>query len=312
MEKNQQTTRILNNCDLMTSTTRKAEHFSELCRKCNISPEIGFIGGGNMAQALIAGFLNADIVRQKDLTVADPLDNIRRSLSELNIKAMSSSSRLIDQLSNGIVILAVKPSSVPDFYKCLNETKNSHAPPGLLVSICAGITLENMEFALLPRWKNLPVVRVMPNTPALVGCGASAFSAGTFASPDHVAVVRSLLETIGICEQVPESLMDAVTGLSGSGPAFVYTIIDALSDGGVKVGLPRDIATKLAVQTVLGSAEMIKKTGKHPAELKNMVCSPGGTTIAGIHVLEEGKIRSSLMSAVEAATKRSREMGVEK
>ncbi|MBA7660321.1 Pyrroline-5-carboxylate reductase [subsurface metagenome] len=175
-----------------------------------------------------------------------------------------------------------------------------------VVSIAAGITVHSLE-------KRLPedtrVVRVMPNTPVLVQAGAAALCKGTAASPDDLDMVRQILETVGKAVVVPESLMDAVTGLSGSGPAYVFTFIEGLIDAGVREGLPRTIAQELVVQTVLGAALMCQNTGKHPAELTTMVTSPGGTTVAGLHVLERAALRGMLLDAVRAATERSRELG---
>ena len=153
------------------------------------------------------------------------------------------------------------------------------------------------------------LVRVMPNTPCLVGASASGYSPGEAATPDDVALVDRLLNAVGRAFRLPENLLDAVTGLSGSGPAFVYVMIEALSDGGVRVGLPRDVATALAAQTVFGSAKMVLETGQHPGALKDMVTSPGGTTIDGLHELEKGRVRAALMNAVRAATNKSKELG---
>jgi pyrroline-5-carboxylate reductase len=153
------------------------------------------------------------------------------------------------------------------------------------------------------------VIRVMPNTPALLGASASAFALGKSARPEDAALAQKLLESVGLAVQLKESLLDAVTGLSGSGPAYIYLIIEALSDGGVAAGLPRDVATKLAAQTVLGSAKMVLETGMHPGALKDMVTSPGGTTIEGLHELEKGKLRGTLISAVRAATEKSKKLG---
>jgi pyrroline-5-carboxylate reductase len=176
----------------------------------------------------------------------------------------------------------------------------------LLVSIAAGVTLAKME-ANLPA--GIRIIRVMPNTPALVGASASAFALGKTATPDDGQIVSTLFSAVGVAFQVKESLLDAVTGLSGSGPAYVYMIIEALSDGGVAAGLPRDIATKLAAQTVLGGAKMVLETGLHPGTLKDMVTSPGGTTIEGIHELEKGSLRAALINAVRAATEKSKRLG---
>jgi pyrroline-5-carboxylate reductase len=188
----------------------------------------------------------------------------------------------------------------------LSDLRSAVTPQKLIVSIAAGITLTSLSDGLSSTTR---LIRVMPNTPCLVGSGASAFTRGGAASEQDGELVNSLLSTVGLAFEVPEKLLDAVTGLSGSGPAYVYQIIEALSDGGVRVGLPRDVATKLAAQTVMGAAQMVLSTGQHPAALKDAVTSPGGTTIAGLHSLEQGGLRGILMDAVQAATERSRELG---
>src|SRR5262249_20848901 len=173
------------------------------------------------------------------------------------------------------------------------------------VSIAAGVTLQHLAEA----FGTQRIIRVMPNTPSLVGASAAGFAPAQGATPEDIAEVDRLFNAVGKAYRLPEHLLDAVTGLSGSGPAFVYVIIEALSDGGVRVGLPRDVATGLAAQTVLGAARMVVETGLHTGQLKDMVTSPGGTTIAGLHALERGGLRGALMDAVEAATKRSAELG---
>jgi pyrroline-5-carboxylate reductase len=175
----------------------------------------------------------------------------------------------------------------------------------LVVSGAAGISVASLAAGLGPEAR---VVRVMPNTPALVGEGAAAYCLGPGVSPEDEALVLRLLESVGIARRVPEGLMDAATGLCGSGPAFVYAMIEALSDGGVRVGLPRDLATAMAAQTVLGAARMVLETGLHPGVLKDQVTSPGGTTIAGLHALERGALRATLIDAVQAAALRSAEL----
>ena len=176
----------------------------------------------------------------------------------------------------------------------------------LLISIAAGVTLARME-AALPAGAR--VIRVMPNTPALVGASASAFACGKSATPEDGQLAQKLFSSVGVALQVKETLLDAVTGLSGSGPAYVFLMIEALSDGGVAAGLPRDIATKLAAQTLLGSAKLLLETGQHPAALKDMVTSPGGTTIEGLHELEKAGVRGALINAVRAATDKSKKLG---
>jgi len=205
--------------------------------------------------------------------------------------------------SASTLIIAVKPDQVPALLKEIDPIiTDDH----LLISIAAGVTLGRME-SELP--EGTRTVRVMPNTPALVGASASAFALGKSARPEDGQLVSKLFSTVGVAYQVKESLLDAVTGLSGSGPAYVYMIIEALSDGAVAAGLPRDIATKLAAQTVFGAAKMVLETNTHPGALKDMVTSPGGTTIEGIHELERGGVRAALMNAVRAATERSKKLG---
>jgi len=188
----------------------------------------------------------------------------------------------------------------------LQEVRKHFGERHLLISIAAGVPLAKLEDAL-PGGARL--VRVMPNTPALVGASASAFALGKSALPEDGALAQRLFSSVGVAYQVKESLLDAVTGLSGSGPAYVFLMIEALSDGGVAAGLPRDIATTLAAQTVFGSAKMVLETGLHPGALKDMVTSPGGTTIEGLHELESGNVRGALISAVRAASEKSKRLG---
>ena len=179
-------------------------------------------------------------------------------------------------------------------------------PEQTLVSIAAGVTTQQLESYFET---DVPCVRVMPNTPALIGQAAAAIALGAHADAEHAKLAHRIFDVMGLAIDVPEKLLDAVTGLSGSGPAYVYVFIEALSDAGVKMGLPRDVATQLAAQTVAGAAQMVLQTGKHPGVLKDMVTSPGGTTIAGLHALEDGAFRGVVIDAVEAATERSRELG---
>jgi pyrroline-5-carboxylate reductase len=235
------------------------------------------------------------------LLASDPVPEARAGFqAETGIPAMADNRRVV--ASGDVLVLAVKPQSMPNL---LNEIRTSLQPRHLLVSIAAGITLRQLEEGLGAGHR---LVRVMPNTPCLVGASASGYSPAQSATAEDVALVDRLLNAVGRAFRVPENLLDVVTGLSGSGPAFVYVFIEALSDGGVRMGLPRDIATTLAAQTVLGSARMVLESGKHPGALKDMVASPGGTTIAGLHALERGGLRAAVMDAVEAATRRATEL----
>jgi pyrroline-5-carboxylate reductase len=201
------------------------------------------------------------------------------------------------------LILATKPDQVA---AALAEIAGAIGPSHLLISIAAGVPLAKLESALPPGTR---VIRVMPNTPALVGAGAAGFALGKNATAADGELAQKLLSAVGLAVPVKESLLDAVTGLSGSGPAYVYQFIEALSDGGVAAGLPRDVATRLAAQTVLGSAKMVLETRQHPGVLKDQVTSPGGTTIEGVHELEKGAFRATVINAVRAATEKSKKLG---
>ncbi len=263
---------------------------------------IGFLGAGKMATALARGFIHAQLVGPKDMVAADPVVAAQKHFAdEIGAATMASNAAVVK--AAGVLILAVKPDQCPGVLAGLrNKFTNNH----LLISIAAGVTLAKLEGALPAGAR---VIRVMPNTPALVGAGAAAFALGRSATPADGELTQKLLSAVGIAFQVKESLLDAVTGLSGSGPAYVYQFIEALSDGGVAAGLPRDIATNLAAQTVLGAAKMVLETGQHPGALKDQVTSPGGTTIEGLHELEKGRLRAIVMSAVRAATEKSKKLG---
>jgi pyrroline-5-carboxylate reductase len=267
-------------------------------------PLLGFLGSGKMATALARGWLAANLATPERLLASDPLPQARDSfIAETGVRAMADNRRVV--AASDVLILAVKPQSMPAL---LSEIRGSLHPRHLVVSIAAGITLRQLADGLGPERR---LIRVMPNTPCLVDASASAYAPADTASAEDVAMVDRLLNAVGRAFRVPETLLDVVTGLSGSGPAFVYVVIEALSDGGVRMGLPRDIATALAAQTVLGSAKMVLDMGLHPGALKDMVASPGGTTIAGLHALERGGLRAALMDAVEAATRRATELAGE-
>jgi pyrroline-5-carboxylate reductase len=263
---------------------------------------VGFLGAGQMATALAKGLLAANRVQADQLIACDVLPAAVSRFHELTGgRAANSVSEVLG--SADVVFLAVKPQHMAEL---LAEAARSAQEKHLFISIAAGVPLAALEAGLGPKSR---VVRVMPNSPCLVGRGASAFSLGMRATPADGKLVEQLLSTVGIALTVSEPLLNAVTGLSGSGPAYVYLMIEALSDGGVRMGLPRDVASQLAAQTVLGAAEMVLKTGQHPGALKDAVASPGGTTIAGLHALEQHGVRGALMDAVQAATERSRELG---
>ncbi|MGE3822487.1 MAG: pyrroline-5-carboxylate reductase [Isosphaeraceae bacterium] len=264
----------------------------------------GFIGAGKMATALIQGMIQAGTARPEAIAASDPLSTALEGLAQSSGVTTCASNRAVVARSD-VLVLAVKPQSMA---AVLDELRSLLTAEHLVVSVAAGVSLAALQSGLGPDRR---VVRVMPNTPALLGEGASAYSLGASALPGDEEVVRTCLTSVGKAFRVPETQLDAVTGLSGSGPAFVYTIIEALSDGGVRVGLPRDVATALAAQTVLGAAKMVLETGLHTGPLKDQVTSPGGTTIAGIHALERGGLRAALMDAVEAATQRSAELAAQ-
>ena len=254
-----------------------------------------------MATALAKGFIAAGTITPSAMIASDVYAAAgERFLAQTGARFVDSNREVAAHAN--VLFLAVKPQQMSQVLADLREAVRSHH---LIVSIAAGVSLKTMTTNLS---EGTRLIRVMPNTPCLIGSGASAFSRGVHATADDAALVQSLLSNVGLAVEVPEKLLDAVTGLSGSGPAYVYQMIEAMSDGGVRMGLPRDIATKLAAQTVLGAAQMVITTGQHPGSLKDAVTSPGGTTIAGLHALERGGLRGILMNAVEAATERARQL----
>lgn len=255
-----------------------------------------------MARALARGWVRAELVPAARILAADPLPAASTGFSGEVPSAVSAADNLELVRRSDVVILAVKPQAMP---AVLAEIRGATTPDKLFVSIAAGIPLERLTTGL----GTTRVVRVMPNTPCLVGCGAAGYALAAGATEIDAALVGQLFGAVGLAIRVDEQLLDAVTGLSGSGPAFVYTMIEALSDGGVQMGLPREAALALAAQTVRGAAEMVLSTTEHPAMLRDRVTSPGGTTIAGLEALERHGVRASLMAAVRAATERSRELG---
>lgn len=263
---------------------------------------IGFIGAGKMATALAKGFVTAGCCTVESIVASDVISAAREHFTaETRAPAVLNNQDVVSR--SEILVLAVKPQNMAGV---LTELKPLLQPHHLVISIAAGITLGTLEAGL---GAGRRAIRVMPNTPCLVNSSASGYALGSAATADDQQTVERLLGAVGIAVKVPEHLLNAVTGLSGSGPAFVYVMIEALSDGGVRMGLPRDVSTKLAAQTLLGAAKMVIETAQHPGELKDAVTSPGGTTIAGLHALERGGLRASLMNAVEAATLRAIDLG---
>lgn len=267
------------------------------------SYKYGFIGAGRMATALAGGVIEAKLAAGDQIAASDPDQQVRNRFAEQVKGAELGADNAAVAAESETLILAVKPQVMAAALASLGEV-DGEGP--LVVSVAAGVPIARLEAGL---GNGARVVRVMPNTPALVGRGASAFAGGTHAADADLRTVEQLLSAVGEAFAVPEKLLDAVTGLSGSGPAFVYTMIEALSDGGVLAGLPRDTAHRLAAQTVAGAAEMVLATGQHPAELREAVTSPGGTTIAGLEALETHGVRAALIAAVKAAANRSRELG---
>lgn len=264
--------------------------------------KLGFLGAGKMATALARGFVEAGLAKPDELLASDPLPAAGEAFSSATGgKATRDNGAVLEHAKT--VFLAVKPQHLP---AVLTVGAAGLTSDHLLISIAAGVRLARIAELVgeAPR-----LVRVMPNTPCLIGQSASGYCLGPNATADDAQLVEKLLAAVGRCWAVDESLLDAVTGLSGSGPAFVYVMIEALSDGGVRMGLPRDLATALAAQTVTGAAAMVLESGDHPAVLKDRVTSPGGTTIAGLQALEAGGARAAMIAAVEAATRRSQELG---
>jgi pyrroline-5-carboxylate reductase len=263
--------------------------------------ELGIIGGGVMGEAILSRLLNQGIYPADAVAVSDRQSE-RCSYLRANygVHTFQENSEIAN---SRILLLAVKPQSAQQVFRELSD-RQTQVTAELVISIMAGISLEQLA-QFLP---HQAIARVMPNTPARVGAGVSAIATNSLVTAEQKAQVKRIFGCVGAVVEVPELLLDAVTGLSGSGPAYVALMIEALADGGVRMGLTRDIAQQLAVQTVLGTAQLIKETGMHPAQLKDQTASAGGTTIAGLAILEKYALRSALIEAVTAATQRSREL----
>jgi pyrroline-5-carboxylate reductase len=266
------------------------------------SHTVGFIGAGNMAEAMVGGLVRGKHVQPNRITASDPRkERLEELHASLGIEVTQNNRDIATRCT--LIVLSVKPQIMD---KILREVGDQMKPGTLVVSIAAGVDTETIEESLP---EGVRVVRAMPNTPAMVGAGATAISAGKHATPEDMATAKALFDAVGITVELDETHLDAVTGLSGSGPAYIFLILEALADAGVKVGLSRRNAQRLAAQTVMGSAKMLLETDEHPGKLKDMVTSPGGTAIAGLHTLEQGGLRTTLINAVETATKRAQELG---
>jgi pyrroline-5-carboxylate reductase len=267
-----------------------------------IEKKIGFLGAGNMAEALLRGLLRGHAKPEGILASGPRQDRMDELRQKYGIATTTDNLELV--AGSDIVVLAVKPQIMR---KVLDEIAEKIRPDALVISIAAGIPIAAIEQRLKP---GMRVVRTMPNTPALVDAGATAIAGGGHATKDDLAIAKKIFDAVGVTVVLDEYQLDAVTGLSGSGPAYIFLILEALSDAGVKVGLSRRTSQLLAAQTVLGSAKLLLETNEHPGRLKDMVTSPGGTAITGLHTLEHGGVRTTLIDAVEAATKRSHELGL--
>jgi len=261
---------------------------------------IGLIGVGKMGEALLAGLLQSGIDKDS-IRVSDVSEARRRIVNErLEVECYGDNAKVVE--ASDIIILAVPPQAAPD---TLRSIRNQLTPHHLVISVAAGVTTRCLFEGVGKRFK---LIRVMPNNPCLVGEGMIVLSPTELITDEDLEEARKLFKTLGRVAVTSEDQLDAITGLSGSGPAYIYLLIDALADGGVKMGLPKGLSLTLAAQTVLGAARMVLETGKHPAELKDMVATPGGTTVAGLYVLEAAGVRAAFIKAVEQATKTARDL----
>lgn len=265
--------------------------------------KLGVIGCGKMGTALVQGAIRAGLVAADDVIGYSPTEKSRAAFAGTTGARIAGSAAEVVAAS-GVLLLATKPH---DIVRVLESAgKDAAGDARLVISVAAGVTLAALEAAAPGSFR---VVRSMPNTPSVVGQGAAAFCLGSRATEVDAALARSFFGSVGLAMEVPERLMDAVVGVSGSGPAYVYLIIEAMADGGVKAGIPRADAIRLAAQTVAGAAAMVLESGEHPAVLKDKVTSPGGTTIAALATLERHGVRSAMIEAVDAAVRRSAELG---
>jgi len=263
--------------------------------------QLGIIGVGKIGSALLKRFISSNTIKESDVTIFD-IDESRLNERSIEFNVDKADDNISLAKSSKYILIAVLPQIIDAI---LQEIGSFITEKQTLISIVAGVSLNHIR-----KFTNKPVglIRIMTNTPALIGAGATAISHNKNVSEEELIYVKNLFKAVGMVEELEERHLDAVTGLSGSGPAYIFIIIEALADGGVKMGLPRDVSQKLAAQTVLGSAKLLLETKKHPGELKDMVATPGGTTITAIHEIESAKLRATLIRAVEAATIKSRSL----
>lgn len=266
---------------------------------------VAIIGAGNIGRSILGGMIRGDLVAPEQIIATRRTASALQALEDEHPGLHTTTDNVAAVREASIVVLTIKPQSKAEV---VTEIRDHVARDVLIVSVLAGVTTERLQLAM---GQDQPVVRAMPNTPALVDEGATAIAGGTYADPDHVAKVRQMFEAVGEVVETREEMMDAVTGLSGSGPAYVYMFIEALTDAGVKQGLSREVSAKLAAQTVFGAAKLAIETGKHPAILRDEVTTPGGTAIAAVSELESRGLRTTIINAVATATERSKELNEE-
>jgi pyrroline-5-carboxylate reductase len=267
-----------------------------------LGKRVAFLGTGNMGEALVKGLLRAGVATKEEILCTELRPERQEEIrARYGVRVTGDSAKAVAEAD--IIVLSVKPQNMDEL---LEQIAPAIDHSKLVISIAAGISIAAIARKL---GAGVRIVRTMPNTPALVGAGATALARGAHATDADLQQAKALFEAVGIAHVVDEHHLDAVTGLSGSGPAFVFLVIEALADGGVKTGLARPAAMALAAQTVMGAAKLVLETGEHPGRLKDQVTSPGGTAIAGVHALEQGGLRAALIAAVEAAAKRSHELG---
>jgi len=264
-------------------------------------PHIGFVGAGKLAEVLTKGFIAAGVLQINQVWASAPTEKDTYWIRHLGCNVTNSNSTLVKE--NKVVVLAVKPQILP---KVLREIAKDVTRDHLLLSFAAGMKLRTMQFLLPPKTR---IARLMTNTPVQFREGVSSYTPGAYCTDEDIELISKLMSSVGYCVQVKEELVDLITGFAGGGPAYLYTIIEAMANGAVQGGMNRDEALQIAAKTVVGAARMVQETKQHPGELRDAVCSGGGSTIFGIHALEKAGVRTAIMDAIMAATKRSKDLG---